>query len=219
MWADLCMPWQACLEEAWAAYCSGSIPIGSVVIDGEGKILSLGRNRIWNSAVPLPPGQVCHTELAHAELNALLALGIDQGDRRAWALYTTTEPCPLCLGAFYMSGIRTLHYASRDPWAGSTNLLGTTPYLSRKTIQVTGPQGNPQLEAIIVALFVEWELYLLRERLSVVREALQVIIPQGVRLGTELYHSGELRQMASNGTCAEVVYNHLADSIGILGGS
>jgi tRNA(Arg) A34 adenosine deaminase TadA len=209
MWADLPTPWQACLEEAWAAYCSGSIPIGAVVAGSEGKILSRGRNRIWDANVP--PGQVSQTELAHAELNALLALGVDQGDRRSWALYTTTEPCPLCLGAFYMSGIRTLHYACRDPWAGSTNLLGTTPYLSRKAIHVTGPE-DPRLEAVIVALFVEWELHLYRERLSVVRESLELIVPQGVTLGTELYHSEELRQMAGNGATAGMVYNRLTES-------
>jgi tRNA(adenine34) deaminase len=216
MWIDLAAPWQACLEEAWTAYCAGSIPIGAVVTSGEGKMLSRGRNHIWDTAHPdaahqdasVPPGQVGNTELAHAELNALLALGVDQGDRRSWALYTTTEPCPLCMGAFYMSGIRTLHYACRDPWAGSTNLLGTTPYLRRKAIQVTGPE-DPRLEAVIVALFVEWELHLYRERLSVVREGFQIIVPQGVRLGTELYRSGDLRQMASDGVPAGMVYDRL----------
>jgi len=215
MWVDLPAPWQACLEEAWTAYCNGSIPIGAAVTDGDGKILSRGRNRIWDAAHPnaaVPSGQVGQTELAHAELNAILALGVDQGDRSSWALYTTTEPCPLCMGAFYMSGIRTLHYACRDPWAGSTNLLGTTPYLSRKAIHVTGPE-NPRLEAVIVALFVEWELHLYRERLSVVREGLQVIVPQGVSLGTELYHSQELRRMARDGASAGEVYIRLAESV------
>ena len=206
MWADLSTPWQACLEEAWTAYCAGTIPIGAAITDGEGKILSRGRNRIWDANVPA--GQVGQTELAHAELNALLALGVDQGDRHTWALYTTTEPCPLCLGAFYMSGVRNLHYASRDPWAGSTNLLGTTPYLSRKAIHVTGPE-DPQLEVAIVALFVEWELYSYRERLSVVREGLQIIVPLGVSLGTELYRSGKLRQMALVAAPTAEVYNIL----------
>jgi tRNA(adenine34) deaminase len=36
MWADLPAPWQACLEEAWAAYRAGSVPIGAVVTDGRG---------------------------------------------------------------------------------------------------------------------------------------------------------------------------------------
>jgi tRNA(adenine34) deaminase len=207
MWADLALPWQACLEQAWIAYCNGTIPIGAAVTDAEGKIISCGRNRIWDSNVPA--GQVGQTELAHAELNALLALGVDQGDRRSWALYTTTEPCPLCLGAFYMSGVRTLHYASRDPWAGSTNLLGTTPYLSRKPIRVFRPE-IPRLEAVIVALFVEWELRIYGEKPSVVRDSLQLIVPEGVCLGTELFRNGELDQMASTGVPAVVMFDRLA---------
>ena len=138
MWDSLSLPWRSCLEEAWAAYCGGTIPIGAVITDGDGNLLARGRNRIFDASAPA--GQVCQTELAHAELNALLTLGVDEGNRGSWKLYTTTEPCPLCLGAFYMSGVRTLHYASREPWAGSVNLLGTTPYLARKSIKTFGPE-------------------------------------------------------------------------------
>jgi tRNA(Arg) A34 adenosine deaminase TadA len=38
--------------------------------------------------------------LAHAEINALIALGVHGDKRHELALYTTVEPCPLCLGAF-----------------------------------------------------------------------------------------------------------------------
>lgn len=206
MWSDLDLPWQACLEEAWEAYCTGSVPIGAVVTDGQGQVLSRGRNRIFDA--PAPAGQVCQTELAHAELNALLSLGIDQGDRRSWALYTTTEPCPLCLGAFYMSGIRTLYFASRDPWAGSVNLLGTAPYLSRKPIQASGPASG-QLEAALVALFVEWELQRYGSRMSVVREKLQDVVPAGVRLGQALRENGELGRWQVQGRPAAEVFDRL----------
>ena len=73
--------------------------------------------------------------MAHAEVEALQKLDFDAIDPHSCALYTTTEPCPMCMGTFYMSGIRTLHYASREPYSGSTNLLGTTWYLSRKPIK------------------------------------------------------------------------------------
>lgn len=207
MWADLTLPWQACIEQAWEAYCAGTTPIGAVVTDGEGNILARGRNRILDAHAPA--GQVCQNELAHAELNTIMALGVDQGNRSSWTLYTTTEPCPLCLGAFYMSGMRNLHYASRDPWAGSVNLLGTTPYLSRKPICVT-PPGDLLLEAVIVAFFVDWELLVYDERMSVVREGLQEIVPKGVQLGTDLYRSGDLRRMASEAVPTRVVFDRVA---------
>ena len=152
---SLSEPWQICLEEAWAAYCAGSLPIGACVVDATGAILSRGRNRIEETQADVP--YACGNTLAHAELNALLALKVDRPTRHAAALYTTTEPCPLCLGAFYMSSVRTLHYAARESFAGSTNLLGTTPYLSRKPIRVYGP-AEPILEALVTALAVEFEL-------------------------------------------------------------
>ncbi len=210
MWETLSPPWRACLEEAWQAYCGGTIPIGAVVADGKGTILSRGRNRIFDAGAPA--GQVCQTELAHAELNALLSLGVDEGNRRSWILYTTTEPCPLCLGAFYMSGIRTLHYASRDPWAGSVNLLGATPYLGRKPIKIVGPDSTG-LEMIIIALFVEWELYTWRERPSIVREKMREIVSPGVILGEQLYKSGLLRQMRTDKLPASEVISRLGEML------
>ena len=66
-------------------------------------------------------------------------------------LYTTTEPCPFCIGALYMSGARGLRCASRDAWAGSVDLLGATPYMRRKAISVCGPESL-ELEEVVVAL-------------------------------------------------------------------
>jgi hypothetical protein len=102
---------------------------------------------------------VFNHDLAHAELNALLSLShVDwakttPNNPREWALYTTMEPCPLCLGAFYMLGLRQLHYAARDPYAGGVNLMGTIPYLGLKSIRVHGP--DPHLESLSVALNLE----------------------------------------------------------------
>ena len=49
-WGTLAPPWQACLEGAWQAYCAGSLPIGAVVTDAAGAILSRGRNRRYEPA-------------------------------------------------------------------------------------------------------------------------------------------------------------------------
>ncbi|MEX2534009.1 MAG: integrase core domain-containing protein [Trueperaceae bacterium] len=42
----LTKPWQACLSLAWEAYCAGSLPIGAIITDDQGKILARGRNRL-----------------------------------------------------------------------------------------------------------------------------------------------------------------------------
>jgi len=201
LWDRLSPTWQACLDEAWRAYAAGSVPIGAIVTDGQGRIIGRGRNRIGDRALTLPhagrvngPARavVAFHDLAHAELNALLSLNYahenatDADNPHRWVLYTTMEPCPLCLGAFYMSGLRELHYAARDPYAGSVNLLGTTPYLSRKPIRVVGP--HPELEIISAALSVEWSM--VREsdnRSQFVRDHWRVVLPASVALGERLF--------------------------------
>jgi tRNA(adenine34) deaminase len=151
-WDELSLPWQVCMDLAWEAYCEDCFPIGSVVVSEKGEILSRGRNRIYEKQKDR--GHDRGAELAHAELEALLHFEFDSIDPHTSTLYTTTEPCPMCMGAFYMSGIRTLYYGARDPYAGSTNLLGTTWYLGRKPIKVGHPE-NRLLELIIMAMFIE----------------------------------------------------------------
>jgi len=72
-WSDLHEPWQVCLEEAWQGYVAGSLPIGAAVVDDGGKVVSRGRNHIQDEEALLP-GQFGQHKLAHAELNAILAI-------------------------------------------------------------------------------------------------------------------------------------------------
>ena len=131
----LSAPWRAALEEAWTAYTENSLPIGASIADEHGTVLTRGRNRLgegWRVA-----GVIGGHDLAHAEINALLALeSVPRPECRAWTVYTTVEPCPQCAGAVTMSGIRGLSFAAPDPWAGCADLLTTHPYMIRKGMQV-----------------------------------------------------------------------------------
>ncbi len=212
MWDTLDLPWQAALEMAWEAYCAGTIPIGAVVADADGRIIARGRNRILDTSAP--DGQVYDDTLAHAEINALLALDIDQESRHQLALYTTMEPCPLCMGAFYMSSVRTLHFAARDPYAGSVNLLGTTPYLSRKPIRVIPPFDHT-LEASLIAMMVETELTLRGEAVITSRffDEWRAMSPEAVEFGIALYRSNELRTKQKEGLSANDAINWLTHQV------
>jgi tRNA(Arg) A34 adenosine deaminase TadA len=139
VWEELSEPWRACAEEAWEAYHRGSLPIGAVVTDAHGDVVSRRRNRIHERCSG-PPGAVFGHKLAHAELNALLSLDHRETDPRACVLWTTTEPCPLCVGAARMADVGGLRYAAREPWGGSAAIFGTVPYLKRGT-SVWWPRG------------------------------------------------------------------------------
>jgi tRNA(adenine34) deaminase len=210
MWSELSPAWQACFELAWEAYCNDCIPIGAVVTDHNGIVLTRGRNRIFEKA---KPGGVNGSALAHAEVEALRGLDLDAVDPHVCALYTTTEPCPMCLGTFYMSGLRTLHYAARDPWAGSINLLGSTWYLARKPIQVFGP--HELLEMLIKGLFVEQDCTFHSGNLpeGEYYRRIRAVLPSAVEFGIKLWQSGEVKELRREGVSAEEIFNRLASRV------
>ncbi len=208
MWKQLSLPWQAALEQAWSAYRAGCVPIGAVVTNADGCILTRGRNHIHDPwpAAGAHAATVVHSQLAHAELNALIDLdhiaGRDHLDVHTCVLYTTTEPCPLCLGAWYMSGVRTLYYAARDPYAGSANLLGTTPYLSRKPVRAFGPQRQ-DLEDLVTALAVDYEIRRNRWYGGLLHPVWSAVLPTAARLGEALNQAGILCRLAGQGAPVE----------------
>jgi tRNA(adenine34) deaminase len=129
--------WKRCFELAWEAHLEGSNPIASVVTNEAGNIVGSGKSAVRGEVTDVV---ISRREIAHAEVNALLQLDNRvHGQVNDYTLYATLEPCPVCFGAFYMSGIRQLKFAAKDGFGGSTNLMGSTPYLSRKPIKLDGP--------------------------------------------------------------------------------
>ena len=190
--------WQAAFRQVWAAYRMGSIPIGAVVADVNGKIISQGRNRRHESQGE--GAQLAGTLLAHAEMNALLEMPNPTTiNPRTCTLYTTTEPCPLCCGALVMANIRSVAFASRDLWAGrAEEMLRSTPYLRQKNIRVTGPQ-NDRFEGALIAIQAEYIICTHGEN-SILVEMYRMIAPDAALLGKQLAESGELRSMATTET-------------------
>jgi tRNA(adenine34) deaminase len=120
MWESIATPWKVSFEEAWEAYCNGSLPIGAVLVDSKEQLKSRARNRI--NEMKSPEQQTCNNKLAHAELNVLLQMDNTKRILPDDILYTTTEPCVLCFGAIVMSGVRRVRYAAKDPLAGGASL-------------------------------------------------------------------------------------------------
>jgi tRNA(Arg) A34 adenosine deaminase TadA len=160
-----------------------------LVVNAVGEIIARGRNHINDQAAL--PGQICQTQLAHAELNALLAVETNHGDLHQYAIYSTMEPCPLCMGAIYMSGIRRIYYACRDTYAGSVDMLGSTAYLSRKPVIAIGPERS-DLENILAAIQAEDILVKFPGQRSIVLKEWRRVYPTGIALGERLAASREL---------------------------
>ncbi len=207
MWDHLAPPWRGCMEEAWDAYRAGSIPIGAVVMDQAGHIVARGRNRIFQADAE--GRHIYGHRLAHAEMNALNALDYAAVDPTACVLYTTTEPCPLCTGAIRVVRLCDVRYASRDAAGGSIDLLQANAYMRRGQVAVTGPE-NADLEAIIVAMHVEFGLARRDDAWQWVVDAWDATTLRGVALGRVLHHSGALRALRMTGVPAATVVDTLA---------
>ena len=81
---------------------NGGGPFGAVIIRN-GKIISEAFNRVVLTNDPT----------AHAEILAIreAASVLKSHDLNECTLYTSCEPCPMCLGAIYWAGIKKVVYA------------------------------------------------------------------------------------------------------------
>jgi tRNA(adenine34) deaminase len=154
-WDELDAPWRVCLELAWQAYGAGTIPVGAALTDAAGAIVAEGRNRIYERDAP--PGQIAGSLLAHAEVNALVAL---DPERRYedHTLYTALEPCLLCVGAAVMATVGRVRYAGADPYGGGDGgLLGVNPHVERAPLRLEGPRTDRfgrLASALLLAFFL-----------------------------------------------------------------
>jgi tRNA(Arg) A34 adenosine deaminase TadA len=99
------------IELAARARANGNHPFGSILVDPEGTVVLEAENTVVTS----------HDYTAHAELNLVREAGstFDPAVLRGCTLYTSTEPCAMCAGAIFWSGI------GRVVFALSSATLGT----------------------------------------------------------------------------------------------
>ena len=84
MWGEMNEPWRICFEEAWEAYCNGSIPIGAVIVTNKLEIISRGRNMIGERIEELR--RLSRSKIAHAEMNAIYS---SEQEIKNMAIYST----------------------------------------------------------------------------------------------------------------------------------
>ena len=81
----------------------GGGPFGAVVAK-DGEIIATGVNRVTAE----------HDPTAHAEVNAIRAAARKLGtfDLSGCEIYTSCEPCPMCLGAVYWARLDRMYYGN-----------------------------------------------------------------------------------------------------------
>ncbi|MFH1929698.1 MAG: nucleoside deaminase [Chloroflexota bacterium] len=109
---------QRAIQLAIEAEAQGNLPIGAVICL-DGRIIAEGRNAIWSPT--FNPNR-------HAEIEALRS-----GRQALWessrdmTLYTTLEPCLMCVGAILLHHIGCVMYGSADDYGGASLVFGHMP--------------------------------------------------------------------------------------------
>ncbi len=91
----------------------GGGPFGAVVVRN-GQVIGRGRNSVAPRIDPT----------AHAEVQAIrdACAGIGDFNLAGCELYTSCQPCPMCLGATYWANISRVYYAATSQMAGEVGL-------------------------------------------------------------------------------------------------
>jgi len=82
---------------------NGGGPFGSVVVK-DGKIIAEGSNKVTSNNDPTAHGEIVAVREACKKLNNFSLNGCE--------LYSTCEPCPMCLSAIYWARIGKIYYAN-----------------------------------------------------------------------------------------------------------
>lgn len=107
------------LDLAREAGETGDVPVGAVLLDDVGNIVTGDRNRREELGDPT----------AHAEILVLSRRAREVGDWRltGHTLVVTLEPCPMCAGAAVWARLDRIVYGAADPKAGSAWSLYNIP--------------------------------------------------------------------------------------------
>lgn len=84
---------------------NGGGPFGAVIVK-DGEVVATGVNRVTANNDPT----------AHAEVSAIRAACIKLGtfDLTGCEIYTSCEPCPMCLGAIYWAHLDKIYYGANQ---------------------------------------------------------------------------------------------------------
>jgi tRNA(Arg) A34 adenosine deaminase TadA len=136
------------IDLARAAREHGAHPFGTLIVDAEGQVLVTARN----NAVP-PKGDP--TQHAERLACALAGRRFHPNKLASCTLYTSTEPCAMCAGAIYWTGIGRVVYALSEK--GLYQLTGSheeNPTLDLPCREVFGRGQRP---TIVEGPFIEEE--------------------------------------------------------------
>lgn len=126
-------------------------PFGAVIVR-DGKVLAFGANQVTATNDPTAHAEITAIRKACAALGTFILAGCE--------VYTSCEPCPMCLAAIYWSRCEAIFYgntAADAAWAGFDDAF-LYEELKRPLDQRTIPVANLLREKAISS-FEAWRNY------------------------------------------------------------
>jgi len=119
-------------------------PFGAVVVK-DGKLVAGSANKVTSTNDPTAHAEVSAIRLACTELNTF--------DLTGCVIYTSCEPCPMCLAAIYWARIGTIYYANTKVDAENIGFSDKFIYeeiekpMEKRTLPVVQMLRNEAMEA------------------------------------------------------------------------
>ena len=116
---------------------TGGGPFGAVIVK-DGVIVSEASNSVT----------IDHDPTAHAEVNAIRKATQRMGtfDLEGCEIYTSCEPCPMCLGAIYWAHLDRIYYANNRKDAAR---IGFDDDFIYKEIALNPQERHKQMEVLL----------------------------------------------------------------------
>ncbi|MDR2927787.1 MAG: nucleoside deaminase [Cytophagaceae bacterium] len=146
---------QVAIELASENIKNGGGPFGAVIVCN-GEVVGRGANRVTSNNDPT----------AHAEIMAIRDASsmLNRFDLSDCTLYTSCEPCPMCLGAIYWARIKNIYYGNTRADAAEIGFDDDYIYseislpLNRRSVAMT-----PMLRSKAIKTFYSWAMMLNKE--------------------------------------------------------
>lgn len=108
------------LQQAQLAAENGEVPVGAVLLDGNGNVLAQAGNRV----------EELHDPSAHAEMLVMReAVQQRQGQKLAdCTLFVSLEPCPMCAAAMAHFRLGRVVFGAYDPKGGGVEHGARLPH-------------------------------------------------------------------------------------------
>jgi len=124
-------------------------PFGAVIVDENNNIIAVSNNTVLKDNDPT----------AHAEINVIRMASkkLNSYNLEKCTLYTTCEPCPMCLSAIIWSNIKNVYYGCNKEDAGNIGFRDDKiyDYLKNKDLNLLNLKNIDREEAL--KLFEKYE--------------------------------------------------------------